>query len=271
MGRLVDLAGYAINSMAGRGARSALFVPAVAMLVAAWALASPARADEYKIYSPLVVKGENEFEFRAYDAQDSSPQLNGDQQYRVSYERGVTNNWVTEIYAVMANPPGGNFHTHNIELENRFQLTPMGKYWATLGLYQALEIPTHAGIPYDLELMPLIQVQSGRRLAIANLDFERSFGTNRERGTIFSYRLLLEYKLYQAFSPALEFHGEPGPLGSFHPLEDQDHEIGPAIYGVSYFRNYQTINYSTALLFGATPASPDVRIVFRFAYEFFTF
>jgi len=248
-----------------------LFVLAIATLSTAWVLPSPARADEYKIYSPLVVKGENEFEFRAYDAQDSSPQLNGDQQYRVSYERGLTNNWVTEVYAVMANPPGGNFHTHNIELENRFQLTPMGKYWATLGLYQALEIPTRAGIPYSLELMPLIQVQSGRRLAIANLDFERNFGTNREHGTIFSYRLLLEYKLYQAFSPALEFHGEPGPLGSFHPLDGQDHEIGPAIYGVSYFRNYQTINYSTALLFGATAASPDVRIVFRFAYEFFTF
>lgn len=241
-----------------------------AMTVMAASMAPPAaRADEYKIYSPLVVKGENEFEFRGYDVRDSSPQVNGDQQYRASFERGITNNWVTEVYAVMAKPPGGNLRSHNIELENRFQLTPMGKYWATFGLYQALEIPTQSGIPYELEIMPLIQKQSGRRLAIANLDFERNFGTNREHGTIFSYRLLLEYKLYQAFSPAVEFHGEPGPIGAFHPLAAQDHEIGPAVYGVSYFANYQTVHYSAALLFGVTRGSPDLRIVFRFGYEFF--
>lgn len=245
---------------------AALMTVAVAGALAA---AGPAQADEYKIYSPLVVRGENELELRGYDAQDSSPQINGDQQYRLSVGRGITSYWAVELYDILANPPGGNLHSHKVEMENRFQLTPMGEYWANLGLLQGLEIPTEAGAPYSLELIPIIEKQSGRGLVAANLAFERQFGTNRQAGTLFSYRVRLEYLLYRLFSPAVEFHGAPGPIGHFQPVAEQRQQLGPALYGVSYFSNAQTLYYSTAFLFGLTPASPSLTIAFRFEYEFF--
>jgi len=233
------------------------------------ALPAPAVAEEYKIYTPLVVKGENELEMRGFYKRDNARAVDGSQQYRLSVGRGITNNWAFEFYDIVSRDPGQGLRSRSLELENRFQLTPMGKYWANFGLLQGLEVPLESGQPYALELIPIIERQSGRGLAAANISFERQFGENRETGTIFSYRVRLEYLLYRPFSPALEFHGEPGPIGRFKDMPAQRHQAGPAFYGVGYFNNGRTFYYSSAVLFGLTRDSPDVTVAFRFEYEFF--
>jgi len=230
---------------------------------------SVAGAEEYKIYTPLVVKGENELEMRGFYKKDNSPAQDGSQQYRLSVGRGITNNWAFEFYDIVSRAPGQSLRSRQLEMENRFQLTPLGKYWANFGLLQGLQIPLESGQPYEFELMPIVEKQVGRALAAANLSFERQFGANRESGTIFSYRVRFEYLLYRPFSPALEFHGEPGPIGRFGAMPTQRQQVGPAFYGVGYFNNGRTFYYSTALLFGLTAASSDVTLAFRFEYEFF--
>lgn len=227
------------------------------------------QAEEYKIYTPLVVKGENELEARGFYKKDNSAAQDGSQQYRLSVGRGITNNWAFEFYDVASRSPGQSLRSRKLELENRFQLTPMGKYWANFGLLQGLEVPLESGQPYELELIPIIEKQAGRGLVAANLSFERQFGPNRATGTIFGYRVRFEYLLYRLFSPAVEFHGEPGPIGRFAAVPAQRHQVGPAFYGVGYFSNGRTFYYSTALLFGMTRDSPDMTVAFRLEYEFF--
>ena len=225
-------------------------------------------AEEYQIYSPLVVQGEKEFEFRATYSEDSSPARNGDQGYLFSIGKAFTDYWATEAYAIFERLPGESLRARGVEWENRFQLAPQGKYWMDFGLLTELEVPTRSGNPTEFSLTPLLEKQFGRTLVTLNPVFERQFGSNAVAGTVFLYRARLEYLLNPAFSPAVEFHGEPGAVGRFDDISAQRHQVGPAFYGVRYFTGRRALRYSAALLFGATDDSPDTTLTTRFEYEF---
>lgn len=225
-------------------------------------------AEDYKIYSPVVVRGERDVEFRATYSADDSPARDGDQGYLFSLGKAFTDYWAAEIYAVFARPPGGSLHTAAVEWENQFQLAPQGKYWMDFGLLTELEVPTRSGNPTEFALTPVMEKQLGRALVTLNPVFERQFGSHAETGMVFLYRARLEYLMYPAFSPAIELHGEPGTVRKFGNLSNQRHQIGPAFYGIKRYSGRRSFRYSAALLFGITGGSPDTTLTTRFEYEF---
>lgn len=227
-----------------------------------------AHAVEYKIYSPSVVQGETEVELRAFYSGDNSPALDGEQAYRLAVGHAFTDYWASELYAVLGAGPGRSLGTEGVEWENRFQITPQGKYWMDSGLMTELSLSSRSGEPSEFALIPLLEKQFGRILATANPFLEWQFGTNAESGTTFGYRGRIEYLLHPAFSPAVEFHGEPGIFGKFGATAGQRHQVGPAFYGVTRFGGRRALLYSAAVLFGLTRGSPDTTLATRLEYEF---
>lgn len=227
-----------------------------------------AHAVEYKIYSPLVVRGETEVELRAFYSGDNSAALDGEQGYRLAVGHAFTDYWASEVYAVLGAGPGQSVGMQGVEWENRFQLTPQGKYWMDSGLMTELSLPSRSGEPGEFALVPLFEKQYGRILTTVNPFLEWQFGSNAESGTTFGYRGRIEYLFHPAFSPALEFHGEPGIFGKFGATADQRHQVGPAFYGVNRFNGRRAFLYSAAVLFGLTRGSPDTTLTTRLEYEF---
>lgn len=232
-------------------------------------LPSTAQAAEYKIYSPYVVLGENELEARAYYNQDDLNAVDGTGAYKFAFGHAFTDFWATEIYAELEHE-SGETEFEAVEWENRFQLTPQGKYWADFGLLAEAEFATESGHPHELKFGPVIEKAFGRTVATVNLFVEREFGPHAEDETELAYAARIRYRLDPRFEPSLEIYGSPGDISGFEPGDEQRHQIGPGFYGQTHLAGSQKIKYSAAALYGITDAgSPNWTFVVRLEYEFY--
>ncbi|MCC6608679.1 MAG: hypothetical protein IT515_03250 [Burkholderiales bacterium] len=238
-------------------------------VAASLAIDTPAWSAPFKVYSPKVERGVNELEYRMYRDFDHRDEIDGSQAHKLSVGRGVTDFWFTEVYASFEKEDGASLKQDAVEWENKFQLTPRGKYWLDLGLLAELEMGTRSGSANEFVLGPLLEKELGPRwLATVNLLFEREFGANAESGTTFAYAGRLKLRLNQYFDPAIEVYGKPGRIGHFGSFSRQEHWAGPAFYGKVKLENAGAFEYSAALLFGTSEAASDRRAVLRLEYEF---
>lgn len=259
--------------LAGRSAS-----PALAIALTAGALAVPASGlaaesfDGFQIYSPTIVKGETELEFREFYFADNRRAVDETNSGRIGIGHAFTDYWATEVYGVYESVPGES-PEYEIEWENRFQLTPQGKYWADVGALVELERanPDEGDEPFGVRYGLLLEKQVSRWVGTANLLLENQFGPNAEDETEFQYVARLKYRLSQRFEPDIEFFGAPGEIGGegFEDSDEQQHQAGPGFAGKAALGGTAALKYSAALLFGLTQASPDVTPVVRMEYEFY--
>jgi len=241
-----------------------------AAVVAILAVSTPrnTEAAPFKVYSPNVVKGENEIEYRGFRDFDDDSSRDGAEKHKFGIGRGFTDFWFSEIYSVYEKAPGGSYKHDAIEWENRFQLTEQGKYWADFGLLVEYEATRH-GNPDEFVIAPIIEKAFDRWVGTANLFLERQVGGGRSTGTTIAYAARLKYLLNPRFEPAIEACGEPGKFNHFGSFNGQEHWIGPAAYGSVGLGGTRKLAYSAAFLFGETSASSDNRAILRLEYEFF--
>lgn len=241
---------------------------AICTLLAADLLPRDANAAPYKVYSPKVVKGETEIEYRGYYDNDDDATRDGKEKHKFGVGYGVTDWWFSEIYGVWEKAPGGDRDYEALEWENKFRLTDPGKYWADFGLLTEIEKPDHGDV-YEVKLAPLIEKQVGNLIFTGNLFFEWETGSGSSSGTTFAYAGSVRYMLDPRFEPAIEVFGEPGRINHWGSFNEQEHWIGPAVYGSVGIVPGQKVKYSGAVLFGETSVSPDQRFVVRLEYEFY--
>lgn len=252
----------------GRLAGSSLAAFALCALLAADLLPRDANAAPFKVYSPKVEKGETEIEYRRFRDSDSNESMDGKEKHKFGVGYGVTDWWFTEVYGVWEKAPDGDRDYEALEFENKFRLTEPGKYWADFGLLTEVEKPDHGDV-YEIKLAPLIEKQVGSLIFTGNLFFEWETGSGSASGTTFAYAGSARYMLDQRFEPAIEVFGEPGRINHWGSFNEQEHWIGPAVYGSVGVVSGQKLKYSGAVLFGETSVSSDQRYVVRLEYEFY--
>lgn len=220
-------------------------------------------AEELEVYSPNDISyGEGELEYRSFATQG------GQEGYALSASYSPTPRWAAEAYEVYHANPGGALAASYIDIENRFQLTPPGEYWADLGVAAEAEIAQQAGSPNGAEIIPLIEKQIGYTLLTLNVPLEWQYGPSFNPGTDIAYAVKAQYLLNHFFSPAIEAFGEPGVIGRLTPTQNQINILGPAVYGSWFLGARRTINYSLAFLFGLTPSSPRWTLLPQIEFEF---
>ena len=144
------------------------------------ASASSARAD-FQVRSPIVEYREFEFEHNGSVTLDSKSDLNKDQSYTFSLGLGVTPFWKIELEGETEAPPGENLRYTATTLENIFQLTPPGKYWADLGFFFEYSQGTLRDSTNTVKFGPIVQKETpgfGRYnlLHTLNVFFEKEIG-----------------------------------------------------------------------------------------------
>ncbi|HEX4986349.1 MAG TPA: hypothetical protein VFV71_09835, partial [Burkholderiales bacterium] len=242
----------------------------LAMAAGSFVIAAPrpSEAAPYKVYSPHVVRGENEVEYRGFHDVDDDGSIGGTEQHVIALGRGFTDNWFSEIYSVNGKDPGSSLRHTGFEWENLFQLAEPGQYWADFGLlleYEAL----NRGSPDEIAIGPIFEKAIGPWVTTLNFLFEQEVGSGRTSGTTFAYAARVRYLLRPQFEPAVEFFGEPGRFGHFGSFNGQEHWVGPAFYGSVGVGTGKKLSYSASCLFGETSVSSDNRAILRLEFEFF--
>ena len=221
----------------------------------------PARAGDFVVYSPYVVQGQSEIEFRGHSYHDGNPDVSGSYEYLFSVAHAFTDWWKPEIYFVdYQRDSGSGQYLKTREFENTFQLTPSGEYWADVGFLASYEYRTQEGHPNIFEFGPLFEKRAGRFAHRLNLIWEKEVGSRAERKYEFRGAYSLSYQWRQDFAPGLEVYYRPA---------DDARQLGPVFYGELASARGSELEYSAGILLGVNRGAPEQTLVFRLEYEFF--
>jgi len=234
---------------------------AASSTVPAEAAEGPAEGlDEYVIYAPYVVDGQNEVELRAAEFRDSSLVLNDSRGYVVSIAHSFTSWWQPEIYVgeYLTLPRNPN-RLEAYEFENTFQLTDPGEYWADVGFLASYEFQTHLGEANALEFGPLVAKQSGQFRQQLNLIWEKEIGTGADSYYEFRGSYSLNYLWREAAAPGVNLYIFP---------RQQIYQAGPALSGEWHLGNGE-LEYNLAAVLGINRDAPDKTLILNLEYEFY--
>ncbi len=246
--------------------RSGLLVCLGAMI---WgtALAGPA---DY-VYAPTVESGEREIDFKYGSARKSDdPRA---QAASIGFGYGVNDWWFTEAYLKYAKEGGDGVFFDAFEWENKFQLTETGKYLVDIGLITEIEITHQDGDPYEFKIGPLFQTEFGKLQLNANLLFERKWHGDAAHAdelhkTEIGYQWQAKYRWHPEFEFGAQGFGQMGKWNDWAPHDEQNHRVGPAIFGKIALGGRQKLQYNAAWLFGVTQGAPDHTLRMQMEYEF---
>ena len=250
-----------INAFTVRAA--ALLATAVCLSFATGAHAGPAAY----VYNPIVEQGEKEidFKFGTQKARDGTRESAGS----IGFGYGVNAWWFTEIYAKANRETPGQWRFDAFEWENKFQLTETGKYPVDVGLIVEVERPRDRSEGYELRFGPLFQTEITRSV-VANVNV--LFGKNYRTVTPAPMELGYQWQLKYRWKPELEFgaqgFGRLGPLQNWLPGNQQEHKLGPAVFGKIRLDGRSAIHYNAAWLIGGNSNTPRNTLRLQAEYEF---
>lgn len=239
--------------------RAAAWLAAILALLAG---AGAARADDFVVYSPKVVAGLNELEWRGFVNADPAPALGGEYAYQASFAHAFTNWWKPEVYFLgIAHDPGSAPRFTGFEFENTFQLAPTGEYWADPGLLVSYALDTRGGGHDTIEFGPLFEKQVGRFTHRLNLIWEKQVGAGAAGRYFFRAAYGVDYRLRAALRPGVEVYLRPG---------DDSYQAGPVLSGEWRLGNAGSeVDYHLGVVLGINRAAPDATFIARLEYDFF--
>lgn len=228
---------------------------------------SSARAD-FQVRSPTVEYGEVEFEHNGsvtFDKRNSGK--SNDQSYTNSIGYGVTPWWMTELEGEWAAPPGENLHYDATTWENIFQLTEIGEYWADLGFFAEYSHAARRGNPESLTFGPIAQKEIGNTLHTINVFFGKEIGQGRTDATELQIAWQSRWRLNPLLEPGIEYYGDIADLSRPGKPADQEHRIGPGLFGQWGFPPSGKLKYEVAYLFGLTRGTEKGAVRWKLEYE----
>jgi hypothetical protein len=225
------------------------------------------------VRSPIVDYREIEIEHNGVTTFDKKKSgLSNNQSYTNEIGIGITPFWGLELEGETGAPSGENLRYSATTLENTFQLTPQGEYWADLGFFAEYSNSARRDAPNSTKFGPIVQKEApgfwnSGSLHTLNLFFEKELGHNRGDNTAFSVAWQSRLRLDPLFEPGIEIYGDIADLEKPGKLAEQQHRVGPVIAGLYSFAPYGKIKYEAGYLFGLTRATENGAVRWRLEYE----
>ena len=185
---------------------------------------------DMKVYSPVVEKGDLQFEIIGNVVIDDAEEHHGFKHQEFELEYGVKDFWATSITASIIEPSGEALKYDILGWENTFQLTEEGRYWLDFGFHMEIELNDEGDEAHNLEGRFLFRRVSGTFEHILNLNFEQQFGSAADESTELEYIWRTRYSLNDITSIGFEVFGSLGEIKYMPALSEQEHRLGPAFY-----------------------------------------
>lgn len=237
----------------------------LALAALAFAVQDASAGPAEYVFTPTVNQGEREVDFK-YGAASykGQPSL---QAASLGVGYGATDWWFTEFYAI-GEREGNASRFDAFEWENKFQLTESGKYPVDLGFIVEIERPRDHAEGYELRYGPLFQTEADRLQFNVNPLLTSITRASEGNGTYFGYQWQVKYRWQQALEFGFQGFGDLGRWDHWAPTSEQDHRLGPALFGKWRLGGADAIVWNAALLFGATSGSPNRNFRLQVEYEF---
>jgi hypothetical protein len=231
-------------------------------------LSAPALAEKL-VYTPDAEEGEWEFETNAlYDFNHNDKTKNALQEYHQAIGYGVNSFWHTELELEDETLPTDtsitSFQATHIEWENIFQFTPKGEYWLDTGMYLAYEAPVTHGQPGQFEGKILLEKDIHKWTNVLNISFNQETGAERDPDTDSGIAWSTRYRFNRYIQPGFEYWIDFPEMSGDSTYNDQNHQIGPVIYGDLWGH----LKYDIGYLFGISQAAPHRELKWNLEYEF---
>ena len=239
-----------------------------AAAIAVLAVCQMAHAD-FRVKYPDAEPGEFEIENIGSYGQDSRPAANSEQSHVLEFEYGLTSFWKPELEFDWERAPGpGNKTTFShITLENIFQFSERGENWVDSGFFVEAGKAMVGHTPDETTFGPIFRKEIAGTINTVNLFFEKDIGHFAQGRPNFMYAWETRLALGTLIEPGIQAYGQPGPFGHFAPISEQDHRIGPQLFGNWHNLGPGTLKANAGVLFGLTPASPRRTLRWQFEYE----
>jgi hypothetical protein len=221
-------------------------------------------ASDY-VYTPSVTEGEREIDLKAGTAKSRDGSRTSATSLGLGY--GVNSFWFTEVYIKAKRESPDNWRYDAFEWENKFQLTETGKYPVDVGLIIELERPHDRAEGYELRFGPLFQTELSRSV-VANLNvlFGKNYRTVTPAPTELGYQWQLKYRWKPELEVGAQGFGRLGPVQNWLPGEQQEHKLGPAVFGKVRLDGRSALRYNAAWLIGVN--NNTARNTFRLQAEY---
>jgi hypothetical protein len=210
------------------------------------------------VASPTVEAGEFEVDFKAGSARLGDGNRPTAQSLGLGY--GVNSFWFTEFYAKWHGASDGSIaggHSFDaFEWENRFQLTETGKYPVDVGFLLEIERPRDHDEGIEVVWGPLLQAEFGRVQGNFNLLVQKHYQAAESAPAELGYQWQLHAPVAERVELGVQGFGNLGRWDQWLPRAEQEHRIGPALFGKLPLGSHQAIKYNAAWLVGLTEASP---------------
>lgn len=224
-----------------------------------------------KIYSPYVRQGEWEMEYFGRRSFDGDRSRNNAQQHEISAAYSPTGWWKTELTGIFPKAPQDSMALRAVEWENLFQFTRPGDYWIDAGAQIAYEWTPDERIADAIEVKLLFAKKIGQTFHVLNISGEQAVmnhtGDSFEASTAWSSR----YRYSPYFQPGFELHNEFGEVNDISSFQEQEHYIGPVIYGKLPFQSegekIEGLDYRVGYVFGFGNNSSHGQFLIQLEYE----
>jgi hypothetical protein len=209
------------------------------------------------VATPTVETGEFEVDFKAGSARLGDGNRATAQSLGLGY--GVNSFWFTEFYAKWHGASDGSIaggHSFDaFEWENRFQLTETGKYPVDVGFLLEIERPRDHDEGLEVVWGPLLQAEFGRVLGNLNLLVEKNYRAATAAPASLTYQWQLRAPVAERIELGVQGFGNLGRWDKWAPHAEQEHSLGPAVFGKLNLGDHQAIKYNAGWLVGLTDAS----------------
>jgi hypothetical protein len=234
------------------------------LLLAPLSIAGPA---DY-VYTLNIERGEFELDIK-YGAASSSAEVRP-HAASIGLGYGVTDKWFTEGYVKQKHYADGD--SAYLEWENRFLLFHSRNESVDIGMVVELEAPLTSGAPSELRTGPLFQSTFGKFKLNGNVIFESAFGgvdqDSVSQATNIGYQLQARYRIAKQLDIGVQGFGEMGKWDQWSSLSEQNHRMGPAVFGKLSLGEHDSIKYNAAWLLGVSIAAPSSTLRMQLEYEF---
>lgn len=204
-----------------------------------------------RIYSPNVVKGELELEYSGNRTFDRDPAKNNVQSHEFEAEYGLTNRLMVQIEGEYEKEPGTHMRFSSVAIGGKYQFFEQGANWLDSGLLLSYGMETEHHEPNAIEAKLLLEKQTGKFLHRANIGLEQQVGHYASGGPERSFLWSTRYLANEHFNPGFEIQSNFGKGNETNKFDEQEHYVGPAVYG----KIIPGLNYEAGYFIGMSDAA----------------
>jgi hypothetical protein len=181
---------------------------------------------------------------------------------------GVTDWWEMGWYAPWAIDQNGNFFSNAVKIRQLFVTPNAAKrdFFYGVNFEFSYATPEFSPTRWNMEIRPIIGVRKGDYEFIVNPIVDIGFGDQGDAEFVPAARLAR--KLKEDLAIGVEYYAALGPIGSFLPLAEQQHNIYGVVdfkigqfdvnFGVGYGLTGGSDRWMTKLIIGTDLNDPNV-------------